>query len=386
MRKQDFLAIFICNLATYIIGAGAIPLLPVYARDLGAPPSVTGYYLALAYAGIAVGSMIAGWLSDTFDQRRNLLLLGSIIGIPATWGMGQVRSVWALAVLTTLVWFIGGVGIAVTNVLAGRLAPADRRGKVFGLLMVTNYLGTLIGGAITGPLVDRWGYAAMFTALAAHFGAWLLCAPFIRDQGREAEPRNNGSQGPEPTRPLGQGFYVLFSAQLVASIAAFVNTLGRSLSMDALGFSASAISSTGVIGGAIAVPLPFIMGSLSDRMGRKRFLFISYLGWTVSLLLLAFASSLWHFWLAIAVGSFAGGVGGPAGNALITDIVDEAALGRGLSMWVLTVWIGAVIGFATTGQAVEQFGVTPTLVGAAVLPLIGAGLLALLPARRPAAA
>ena len=51
--------------------------------------------------------------------------------------------------------------------------------------------------------------------------------------------------------------------------------------MDKLGFSPADISGAFAIGGAISLPFPFIIGWLSDRMGRYGLLMACYVA-TVS--------------------------------------------------------------------------------------------------------
>jgi predicted MFS family arabinose efflux permease len=60
---------------------------------------------------------------------------------------------------------------------------------------------------------------------------------------------------------------------------------------------------------------------------------------------------------------------------LVTDLVHRDTLGRGMSLYSATGWIGAVIGFAGTGHTVQAMGMLPTLVVAAALPLISIALL-----------
>ncbi|MDQ4076998.1 MAG: hypothetical protein M3220_12220, partial [Chloroflexota bacterium] len=45
MKKQQSIALFICNLIVLYIGGSLLPLLPLYATELGAEPAVTGNYL-----------------------------------------------------------------------------------------------------------------------------------------------------------------------------------------------------------------------------------------------------------------------------------------------------------------------------------------------------
>jgi len=114
---------------------------------------------------------------------------------------------------------------------------------------------------------------------------------------------------------------------------------------------------------------------LSDRLGRKQFLVLCYLAGTVSLLILLVAASLWHFWVAISLLSVLWSVNGAVGPALVTDIVPRELLGRGMSLFSVTTWIGGVIGFAVTGYAVKNLGMPTTFILAALLPLTAITLL-----------
>jgi MFS family permease len=164
-------------------------------------------------------------------------------------------------------------------------------------------------------------------------------------------------------------------ANLVAALAAFTGTLSLSLRMDTLGFAAAAISSTTAVGSAVTLPLPLLIGWLSDRLGRKRFLVLCFLSSAGGLVLLAMSSALWHFWLVMVLVTVSSTIRYSVGPALANDLIPRRSLGRGLGLFGATNWMGAIVGFTATGQAVQRLGLTPTLVGAAVLPLVAIGLL-----------
>jgi MFS family permease len=162
-------------------------------------------------------------------------------------------------------------------------------------------------------------------------------------------------------------------------VAHFVRLLGTSLAMDAQGFSAAAISSTGAAAGAIVLPLMVLVSWLSDRLGRKRFLALAYLLGTASLLVLSVSVSVWHFWIVACLGSLMINVNLSVGSALVADLVPQAALGRGMSLFTTMLPAAGVIGFTATGQAVQSFGMTSTFTTSAFLPL--AAILLLIPIR-----
>jgi MFS family permease len=292
--------------------------------------------------------------------------------------MGRVNTIWALCLATSTVWFLGGAGMAVTGILVNLSAKESERGKVHGCMALAAGLGSLTGSLLSGYLVDGFGFSTMFALLSLVAGLWPLAALFLREP-RASETKAKAAQAAQGGR-LGKRFYLLSAASLVIAIAGFVGMMGRSMSMDALGYPASAISSTMALSSALTLPLPLLIGWLSDRLGRKRFLVASYLVAAVGLTVLSRSSALWHFAVAVVLTGLSGSIRGVVGAALADDLIPRESLGRGLGIFSSTGWVGAIVGFAGTGQAVQHLGLTATLVGGAALPLIA--LLLLVPLRQ----
>jgi MFS family permease len=373
MSKTQLFSLFLCSLVIWTIGNGLLPLLPVFATQIGAEPAVVGYYLSFSYLTLATGTVVAGWLSDKLQRRKALLIVGGVVSIPAIWLMGQATNVWHLAALTATVWFPGGMVLTLVSILTGLFAEETERGKVFGILSLTSALGTLIGGVTTGPIVDRWGYPTMFAALSLFWSLSPLTALLLEDKV-VARVRDSDASAAREKPGLGGSFFLLLLASLAVGLAYFVAILSRSLVMNDLGFSAAAISSTGAISGAVTLPLPPLLGWLSDRVGRKRLMALCYLAGTVGLLALAVSVSLWHFWVVISLMNILSSVGS-VGSAMVTDLVPQGSLGRGMSLFTAMTWVGGIIGFAGTGYAVQNLGMTSTFVMGAFLPLIAIVLL-----------
>jgi DHA1 family multidrug resistance protein-like MFS transporter len=354
-----------------------LPLLPVYASQLGADPAVIGFYLSFAFLALTAGTLAAGWLSDRLQSRKVPLVVSCLAAVPATWLMGRATNIWQLTLLTAMFCLMAGIAVMAATILAGLLAGKEERGRVFGVMALATPLGSLIGGLATGFLADRWGYPAMFATLAL-----LLLLPLagllLPDKPvRHRRPDRTADAGARPG--LGGSFHLLYAASLGAMITYYVSLLGRSLAMDELGFSATAIAGTTALGGAITLPLPPLVGSLSDRLGRKRFLSLSYMAGAAGLALLSLSASLWHFWLVIFLVSVLASVSRAVGNALVADLVPRASLARALSLFGTTVWIAGIAGNALSGFAIQALGQTLAFLLVALLPL--ASILLLIPIR-----
>lgn len=377
MDKKQILALFVCSLVFWTLGNGLLPLLPVYTIQIGADPALAGYYLSFSYLALAVGAISAGWLSDKYNRRKVPLIIIGLVNIPLTWLMGKVGNIWSLSLLTAVLWGVGGLGLALINILAGLSAGQTERGKIFGVLSLTSGLGAFVGGIATGFITDRWGYATMFSVMAALIVILPLAALFLTEKRVEIDRVADGVAKKKVN--LGKSFHLLFFASLFASIASFTILLGRSLLMSDMEFGAFAISSTGAIGGLVSMPIPLLMGWLSDRTGRKLHIYLGYLAIIASVLVLSVSTSLWNFYIVIILQVLFAGGNASVGNAMVMDLVPKSSLGRGLSLFSTTTWIGGIIGFAGGGYAFQSYGLLTTSILGICLVLV-AGVL-LLPIR-----
>lgn len=264
--------------------------------------------------------------------------------------------------------------VAPIGALAGLFAENSQRGKVFGLLGTTTPVGAVIGRLAAGPIADHWGFPTLFVIFAIVAGLVPLTASALDD--KPSARRANAARALKPSTP-GAGFHLLLVASVATGTALFVGRLSTSLAMNEQGFLSSAISSTTAVGGLVALPLPMLLGWLSDRTGRKWVLAGCYLAGAAGLGLLSASESLGQFWMVSSLLSIMSSSGSSVGSALIADLVPRAALGNGLSAFNAMSWIGGMIGFAVTGYVIQ-------IAGLAVM--CGAGAFAALGfARRPEA-
>lgn len=170
-------AMFVVLLLAQFATRATQPVITLFVRELLGP----SHYLALI-AGISVSitgvadliaSPFLGKRSDRLGYRRVLsisLLGAAICNVPQAF----VHSIWTfLAAQFCLGLFIGGI-IPTANALIGRLAPADRRGEIYGLTASASFLGNSLGPLAGGLISARFGIRAMFLVTAALLGATLL--------------------------------------------------------------------------------------------------------------------------------------------------------------------------------------------------------------------
>ena len=378
MRRRYLIGPFLCFLATWTVGNGTLPLLPLYAMAHGASQSTSGLFLAFAFFCLALGSMAPGMLSKTFRHRRPLLVACGVLIVILTWLCGHVGNVLQFAVVTGVDWFLAGVVFSQGATIIGLAAEPEDRGTAFGILGVTNGLGALIGGLSVGYIADRFGFRGVFDSLAA-FCVLLIVGGLLTVEPPVSFPSESSREVTSSGRSLGGLLILLLVAQLFAAVANGTANLGRSLSMNAGGFSKSAITLTAAIQGLVSLGFPLAMGWLSDRVGRRWVLIASYAATGASVFLLAFSRSMWQFYAFAVLYSFFG-ASQAIGPAYVVDINPHGNVGRGVSLFQSIFWVGSIAGMASTGYAIERMGITiPILVSgffpvaAAVLMLVSRG-------------
>jgi MFS family permease len=374
MNRKQLAALFVCSLVTFSAGNALMAFLPVYAVKLGADEAGAGVYLSLSFAALSFGMLISGWLSKRFQRRKLTIIACAVVSVPAIFMMGQGGSLQLLTLFTMIAWFTGGVTNATVNILTAMYTNPRQRGRIFGIMATTLSLGQVIGGFASGVLVERWGYPALFAAAAAAWCVPVICGLFMDDH--IVSHVQNDQAVPMPA-PVNGALWLLIGANVLASITSFAAGLARPLLMDRLGFDAAAIASAVSVSGLITLPLPFVVGWLSDRISRKQLLILSYVLASVGALLMVTAFDLWQFWLSASLFALVGGMVG-VGLAYVTDLVPPEGVGSALAYFSATPPLAGVIGYAGTGFILQTLGMQGTFIGGAALPVVAIGLMLLI--------
>jgi MFS family permease len=371
--NQPLVHLFASSFIVLFVGMGLFPILPLYASQFGATKTMIGVYFSAMYISNAVGSMLPAWLADRVT-RKSLFVGASALGVPALLLLAEAAALWQVIVLTAILWFSGGVVMGLVGVFTGLYSNGGSRGKSFSLMSLPMPMGTLIGGAAVGELVIWKGYSLMFTVLGGIWTALPLIGLLLlkdKQMPKAATPAKVLKAQPK----FSNLYYLLLASTLVSTVAISAGRLGISLSMQSFKFSATEIASSATVSGLFTIPLTFLMGALSDRLGRDRFLITSYLLAAIGAFTLVSASQLWQFWLAATLLLVALSVSGAMTSALVTDALEREALTRGLSWLKGLSSMAAIISFTSAGFLFDNYGPISLYLVATLLPLISAGVL-----------
>jgi predicted MFS family arabinose efflux permease len=159
---------FLINLTTYPFILG---LLPYVAREVyGTDQTGLGYMVAAS----AIGAVAASFIVSRFEHRvlpARVMFLATIAWQLLTIALAQTAGIGGGIAILVLVGIAQGLCIVPMAVLQLRNAPPELRGRITGLRTLAVY-GLPIGLWISGPLIERLGFAA---AATLYCGIGLAC-------------------------------------------------------------------------------------------------------------------------------------------------------------------------------------------------------------------
>jgi MFS family permease len=366
--------LFYSNLTILFVGMGLFPLLPVYAAQFGASRPFIGLYFAIIYVSLSAGSLLSGALAARYPIKILFVTAGAI-GVPALIALGQANHLWQVVLLTSVVWFSGGLSLAFISMLVGLTSAKGKHGRAFTLLSLTVPLGALFGGAAVGRLVADLGYGWMFFGLGVVWAGQPLVGLFFPELAKDSGSLPAGQTQNYKMYNLSEPFMGVLMISLVSAVAISLARLGAPLSMQAQAFTAPDIASTATISGLVALPIVALAGFFSDRIGRSRFLIIAYLSAATGIIVLSLAGQLWHFWLAASLILIALCLNGALASAVAADVLPPGELKRGLAWLNGILPIASILAYASTGFLTEALSFRLLFLLTAMLPVLAAALL-----------
>ena len=343
-----------------------IPVLPLFARDLGLSEAQIG----VALAAFAISSMLmrpwAGWATDRFG-RRPLMLAGGIVFVlaPLSYSLSA-----GLVSLTMARLFHGaGMGLYPTaaTAMAADLAPAERRAEVMGVFGMAGALALALGPMTGVTLAGMAGLPGLFViaSLVGALGFALTTIVLETVPARSAAPFSL-----EATLSRAVLFPSFLELCLMLTYGALITFLP--LHADRQGLN------PGVFFFVYALSLTIVRqpaGRLSDRYGRPGMVVVSMLLLTAALLIVALSrgpASLIAGGIVYGIGQ---GIGQPAMVAWCVDQVGPTERGRAMGTFHTALELGIAVGAMIAGVTVTQVGFAATFIAAATVTL-GAGALA----------
>lgn len=359
----------------FAIGQGAaLPVIPLFAKDLGASVAFAATIVGLRGWGTMVFDLPAGAMIARFGERRSMLF-GTITLAVMPFIILVSRSPIVFAALV----FVMGCSFAIWQLArlayVTERAPLEVRGRALSLLGGTNRIGNLIGPLVGGVAAEAYGLETAFWLQAAlSVAASTVMYLLVRaDDHAPAEMFHRGIYGRFATVVV-EHRKVFLTAGL-ATVAIQVLRRSREAAIplwgDSIGMSPSQIGF--ILSGSILIEvlLFYPTGIVMDRWGRKWTGVPCLVFMAIGLMLFPFAHSFTGLLLAGMVTGLGNGFG--AGIAMTLGADFSPAVGRNefLGVWRLVGDIGGAAGPMVIGGLAGPIGLGGAIVASGGLGALG---------------
>lgn len=338
-------------------------ILPSLTRHYNVSPAEMGFAVNASTLGMAVASLVIGFLSPHIDRRTGILASLILLAIPTAL-LASAPNLTTFTILRVAQGLCMASAFALTLAYLGEQCSSMDAGGAFAAYITGNVASNLVGRLVAAAVVDNLGLASnfYFFALLNLAGAVLVHFTIVRARPLPAMPSPQPPlaatighwRNPALRSAFAIGFCILFAFIGTFTFVNFVLvreplSLGR---MD-LGFVYFVF--------APSVVTTLFAGKAVTRFGTRSALWAA-LAVAAAGLPLMLSSNLPH----VLAGMVLVGVGTFFAQACATGFVGRAALdNRGVASgtYLACYFLGGLAGSAVLGQLFDSLGWTACVAG-----------------------
>jgi MFS family permease len=359
------------------------PLLPLFARDLGADLPLVGLVVGASTLTGVVLKLPAGAWSDVLG-RRPLLVAGAIVFAATPFAYLAVSTLTALIVVRAVHGSATAIFGPVASAHISDLAPPARRGAWLSTYSTIQGAGQALGPIVAGYLIAGGRFEVVFAAA----GLLALAVPFIVSTG--ATGSSETSSEPRPGRwtrfargivEVGRDRLVLVTSGAQAGLFVLNGALNAFLPLygrEVLGLTAPQLGWLFGLQTITTLASRPIMGRMSDWIGRRGMIIAGLSLSSAAVALVPRAGGLGSLMTVILVYAVGVAVSTAATSAFITDLTRRARYGAAHGVFGTIYDVGDALGPIAAGLLVASLGYArmfQTVAGAAAVAAMAFWLL-----------
>jgi MFS family permease len=331
-------------------------------------------------------SLYGGALADVFDRRRMLIVTSILLALTsAMLAAGAFYGhppLWYIYVVATAASGIAALDQPARRAAVPRLVPRDQIANAFALGQVQNQTSRIIGPAIAGVILARFGLGVAYSIDTLSFGAAIVTILMMRPI-----PTEEGAQSTSRFAAILEGLSFLrdkpvltaaFAIDLIAMIFGFPKALFPALALQ--------VFHAGPNGLGLLYAAPSV-GSLSGALltgwiakvryqGRATVLLVCLWGLAIT----GFGLSTGHLWLGLiflAIGGSSDVFSAVFRNTILQMSIPDRLRGRLSALQYVVISAGPRLGDTESGVVAALTNVRFSVISGGVLSIIGAVLLGL---------
>jgi MFS family permease len=384
--KRNIFFLGLVSLLTDISSEMVYPLLPLFlANVLGVTIPFIGLIEGIAESTASLMKVVSGWFSDRSGRRKPFVWFG--------YGLSSVMK--PLFALSTAGWHVlffrfgdrvgKGIRTSPRDAMVADSSPETEKGKSFGFQRAMDSFGAVLGPLAAFVLLPwvgenmRWIFILSFIPALA---ALLIVFIFVHEKDR------NHAKLPPTADGVVRGMDGLGSEYRYFVVVVCLFTLGNSsdaflvLRARDLGLSTVSIPLVWLFFNTVNTVCAVPAGMLSDRLGRKRVIFCSFLLYGIVYLGFALALRPIHIWFLFAAYGAYYGFSEGVFRAYVADLVPSHLRGTAYGVFHMASGITALPASLIMGFLWQALGPSWAFFFGAFMAFLSAGFLLKFPQKR----
>jgi len=380
LSKNTYLLAF-ASLFSDISTEMLYPVLPVFLTEtLGAKPAILGVVEGIAQALQNIIQGFSGWLSDKLKRRKPVALVGYFMAALAKPFIG-LSTTWTEVLAARSVDRLGaGSRSAPRDALIAASASEKDRGKAFGLEGIGDNLGAFLGPLITILLVASF-HVELRTIFLLSVIPGLIAAIMVLLVREKHVAVASKAKLDVNIRRFPRAYWKYLLVILLFSLGNSSNTF-LILRTKNLGAPLTTTILIYAFFNLVAALASFPAGYLSDKLGRKGVLLVSFLVFAFVYGSFGFATHVAVLGALFMLYGLYQGIFRAVGKALATDFLPPELHASGIGWYTATVGLATLVASLVAGQLWTRVGPPAAFIFGAVFGVLGTlALIILVPGR-----
>ena len=345
------------------------PLIPQFLVNLGASTTLIGVIEGIAESTASLFKTYFGRLSDKLNNRKKFIFLGyglSAISKPFLF----LSSIWGHILAVKFVERMGkAMRTPARDAMIAASVPPEKRGEAFGFHRAMDRAGALIGpGIAMGVLYfanDNIRLVFLLAGIPALIA--LLFIPFSKEVKKIIASKNEVNNS---KTQFNREFIIFIIGNIVFTLGNSSNAF-LILKASEVGISIATIPLLWMAYNFVCMISSPIFGKLSDKIGRKPIISISFLFYSGIYLSFSYAEEQYLIWLLFLAYGIYYGLSAGVFKAYIGDLVNDDNRGAAYGIFETGIGLALLPASIIMGYVREIYGSSNAFLVSSIFSIIG---------------